>query len=209
MHPATWASRAAQGASQEDWQTANPKLHKKAKQPGQQKLKQPDKIDHRIFLCLPASSSLRAIRPHGIRVTLTGKVPDGIIQVQGILTGYVITTTEQGKAFLLSEKAAGLAGDGYFETPTEYFQVVVPQIPKQLWSLDGWTDTIITDICNKAEQTTGTKPLMAKLSKHPVEKDSITAVIAFPKKLHYPLQLFGSSGLSRSTQPKQRLLQCT
>jgi hypothetical protein len=50
-----------------------------------------------------------------------GKVPDGITQVQGIPTGYVITTTEQGKAFLLSEKAAGLAGDGYFETPTEYF----------------------------------------------------------------------------------------
>jgi hypothetical protein len=90
MHPATWASRAAQGASQEDWQTANPKLHKKAKQPGQQKLKQPDKIDHHIFLRLPASSSLQAIRLHGIRVTLTGKVLDGIIQVQGILMLWVL-----------------------------------------------------------------------------------------------------------------------
>ena len=129
--------------------------------------------------------------------------------MQVISTGYAITTTEQGKVFLLSEKAASLAVDGYFEIPTEYHQVIVPRIPKQLWSLDGWIDTTITDISMEAERITGIKPLMAKLSKHPVERDSITAVIAFPKKLQRPLQLFGLSGLSRPTRPKQRPLQCT
>ncbi|CBF84144.1 hypothetical protein AN2724.2 [Aspergillus nidulans FGSC A4] len=116
---------------------------------------------------------------------------------------------EHRKVFLLSEKAASLAGDGYFEIPTEYHQVIIPRIPKQLWSLDGWIDTTITDISNEAERITGIKPLMAKLSKHPVERDSITAVIAFPKRLQHPLQLFGLSGLSRPTRPKQRPLQCT
>ena len=107
------------------------------------------------------------------------------------------------------EKAASLAGDGYFEIPTEYHQVIVSRIPKQLWSLDRWIDTTITDISMEAERITSIKPLMAKLSKHPVERDSITAVIAFPKKLQHPLQLFGLSGLSRPTRPKQRPLQCT
>jgi hypothetical protein len=126
-----------------------------------------------------------------------------------ISTGYAITTTEQGKAFLLSEKAASLAGDRHFEIPTEYHQVIISRILKQLWSLDGWTDTIITDICMEAECITGIKLLTAKLSKYPVERDSITAVIAFLKKLQHPLQLFGLSGLSRPTCPKQRPLQCT
>jgi hypothetical protein len=45
---------------------------------------------------------------------------------------------------------------------------------------------------------------MAKLLKHPVERDSITAVIAFPKKLQYPLQLFGLSGLTRPTHPQAK-----
>jgi hypothetical protein len=207
--PTTWASLTAPRAGQGNWQTIAPEHRTQAKQPAQRKLKQPNKTDHRIFLRLPASSSLRAIGPHGIRVTLAGKVPDGIAQVQVISTGYAITTTEQGKVFLLSEKAASLAGDGYFEIPTEYHQVIVPRIPKQLWSLDGWIDTTITDISNEAERTTGIKPLMAKLSKHPVERDSITAVIAFPKRLQHPLQLFGLSGLSRPTRPKQRPLQCT
>jgi hypothetical protein len=147
------------------------------------KLKQSNKTDYCIFLRLPASSSLQAIGPHGIWVTLAGKVLDRIIQVQVISTRYAITTTEQGKAFLLSEKAASLAGDGHFGIPTEYYQVIISQIPKQLWSLDGWTDTTIADISMEAEHITGIKPLMTKLSKHPVERDSITAVIAFPKKL--------------------------
>ncbi|CBF78884.1 predicted protein [Aspergillus nidulans FGSC A4] len=134
--PTTWASLTAPRASQGNWQTIAPEHCMQAKQPAQQKLKQPNKTDHCIFLCLPASSSLWAIRPHGIQVTLAGKVPDRIAQVQVISTGYVITTTEQGKVFLLSEKAASLAGDGYFEILTEYHQVIVPWIPKQLWSLD-------------------------------------------------------------------------
>jgi hypothetical protein len=180
-----------------------------AKQTAQQKLKQSNKTDYCIFLHLLPSSSLQAIGPHGIRVTLAGKVPDGITQVQVILTGYAITTTEQGKAFLLSEKAASLAGDGHFEILTEYYQVIVSWIPKQLWSLGGWTDITITDICMEAECITGIKLLTAKLSKHPGERDSITAVIAFPKKLQHPLQLFGLSGLLRPTRPKQRPLQCT
>jgi hypothetical protein len=126
-----------------------------------------------------------------------------------ILTGYAITTTEQGKVFLLLEKAASLAGVGHFKILTKYYQVIVSRIPKQLWSLDGWIDTIITDICIEAECITGIKLLTAKLLKYLVERDSITAVIAFPKKLQYPLQLFGLSGLSRPTRPKQRPLQCT
>ena len=130
-----------------------------------------------------------------------------ITQVQVTSTGYVITTTEQGKAFLLSEKAASLAGDGYFEILTEYYQVIISWIPKQLWSLDRWIDIIITDISIEAECITGIKLLMTKLSKYPVERDSITAVIAFPKKLQHPLQLFGLSGLLRPTRPKQRPLQ--
>ncbi|CBF79095.1 hypothetical protein AN7095.2 [Aspergillus nidulans FGSC A4] len=207
--PTTWASLTAPRTGQGNWQTIAPEHHMQAKQTAQRRLKQSNKTDHRIFLRLPASSSLRAIGPHGIRVTLAGKVPVGITQVQVISTGYAITTTEQGKAFLLSEKAASLAGDGYFEIPTEYHQVIVSRIPKQLWSLDGWIDTTIADISMEAERITGIKPLMAKLSKHPVERDSITAVIAFPKKLQHPLQLFGLSGLSRPTRPKQRPLQCT
>ncbi|CBF83687.1 predicted protein [Aspergillus nidulans FGSC A4] len=43
-------------------------------------LKQSNKTDYYIFLCLPASSSLQAIRPHGIQVTLAGKVLDMITQ---------------------------------------------------------------------------------------------------------------------------------
>jgi hypothetical protein len=82
------------------------------------------------------------------------------MQVQVILTGYAITTTEQGKAFLLSEKAAGLAGDGHFKIPREYHQVIVSRIPKQLWTLDGWKDTIIADIYIEAERITGIKPLI-------------------------------------------------
>ena len=61
----------------------------------------------------------------------------------------------------------------------------------------------------EAEHITGIKPLMTKLSKYLVERDSITAVIAFPKKLQHPLQLVGLSGLLRPTRPKQRPLQCT
>ena len=123
--PTTWASLTAPRAGQGNWQTIAPEHPIQAKQTAQQKLKQSNKTDYYIFLCLPASSSLRAIRPHGIRVTLAGKVLDGITQVQVILTGYAITTTEQGKAFLLSEKAASLAGDRYFETTTEYHQVII------------------------------------------------------------------------------------
>jgi hypothetical protein len=54
----------------------------------------------------------------------------------------------------------------------------------------------------EVECITGIKPLMAKLLKYLVERDFITAVIAFPKKLQYPLQLFSLSGLSRPTCPK-------
>ena len=134
--PTTWAFLTAPRAGQGNWQTITPEYPMQAKQTAQQKLKQSNKTDYYIFLCLPASSSLRAIRPHGIQVTLAGKVPDRITQVQVILTRHAITITEQGKAFLLSEKATSLAGDGYFEIPTEYHQVIVSQIPKQLWSLD-------------------------------------------------------------------------
>ncbi|EAA59752.1 hypothetical protein AN3544.2 [Aspergillus nidulans FGSC A4] len=136
--PTTWASLTAPRAGQGNWQTIAPEHRTQAKQPAQRKLKQPNKTDHRIFLCLPASSSLRAIRPHGIRVTLAGKVPDRIAQVQARSSYY-------------QRRLLALAGDGYFEIPTEYHQVIVPRIPKQLWSLDGWIDTTITDISNKAE----------------------------------------------------------
>ncbi|CBF84165.1 hypothetical protein AN2712.2 [Aspergillus nidulans FGSC A4] len=151
-----------------------------AKQTAQRRLKQSNKTDHRIFLRLPASSSLRAIGPHGIRVTLAGKVPDGITQ---------------GKAFLLSEKAASLAGDGYFEIPTEYHQVIVSRIPKQLWSLDGWIDTTITDISMEAERITGIKPLMAKLSKHPPFQKSYNTPCNSLACLAYQGPLAPSKGL--------------
>jgi hypothetical protein len=61
----------------------------------------------------------------------------------------------------------------------------------------------------ETEHITGIKPLMTKLLKYLVERDSITAVIAFLKKLQLPLQLFSLSGLLRPTCPKQRPLQCT
>ena len=83
--------------------------------------------------------------------------------MQVILTRYAITIIEQGKAFLLSEKAASLAGDRYFEIPIEYYQVIISWIPKQLWSLDSWIDIVITDISIEAEYITGIKLLMAKL----------------------------------------------
>lgn len=214
----SWASVATPEADQGNWQTVAPKQRTRApQQAAQQPAKQPayqrpqlkGRTETRIFLRLPSTSTLRAIGPHGIRVTLEGKVPGGITRVQTVATGYAISASEEGKTFLLSPQASELAGDGRFEAATEYYQVIIPRIPRQLWSLDGWVNTTVDDISIEAERTTGIKPLMAKLSKYPVEEGSITAVIAFPRKLQHALQLFGSSGLSRPTRPKQRPLQCT
>lgn len=210
----TWASVAAPKASQGNWQSITQEncvqaSQQRAQKPAQQQPQQESKADFRIFLRLPASSSLRAIGPHGIRVTLAEKIPGGITRVQAVATGYAISATEEGRAFLLSPQASGLAGDGNFEAATGFYHLVVPRIPQQLWTLEGWAPTTINDISTEAERMTGMKPLMTKLSKHPVEEGSITAVIAFPKKPRRALQLFGSSGLSRPTRPKQRPIQCT
>ena len=62
--------------------------------------------------------------------------------------------------------------------------------------------TTVNDISAEAERVAGQKPLATKLSNHQIEADSITAVIAFPKKPRHALQLFGASGLSRPTRPK-------
>ncbi|KAJ5742335.1 hypothetical protein N7533_011744 [Penicillium manginii] len=69
--------------------------------------------------------------------------------------------------------------------------------------------TTVSDISAEAERVTGQKPLTTKLSNHHIEADSVTAVIAFPGKLRYALQLIGASGLSMLTRPKQWPLQCT
>ncbi|KAJ5385666.1 hypothetical protein N7509_008207 [Penicillium cosmopolitanum] len=138
------------------------------------------------------------------------KVPGEITRVQTVPTGYAISATDEGTAFLLSTQAKELAGDGYFEAATEYHQVVVSRIPQRIWNPDsGWMPTTISDISAEAERVTGQKPLTTRLSNHQIEADSVTAVIAFPKKPRYALQLFGASGLSRPTRPKQRPLQCT
>nr|ABC24963.1 gag-like protein [Monascus pilosus] len=197
----SWSSVVAPGPDQKGWQATRPKP---AKQPQQAR-----RMDNRIFLRLPEPSNLREIGPHGIRIALTGRVPRGISCVQIIPTGYAITTTDEGKAFLLSAQAKELAADGHFEMPIEYHQFVVPQIPQRLWSLEGWTETTLEDISTEAEHITGIKPCHIKLSNHPTEVGSITAVIAFPKKPKFAIQLFGISGLSRPICPKQRPLQCS
>jgi hypothetical protein len=93
----------------------------------------------------------------------------------------------EGRAFLLFTQASELAGDGYFEAAIEYHQVIIPRIPRQLWSLNGWTDTTIKDISIEMEWVIGIKSLMTKLSRHSVEEGSITVVIVFLKKLYYVL----------------------
>ncbi|KAJ6020350.1 hypothetical protein N7499_003621 [Penicillium canescens] len=191
---------------QEAWQTTAPNQRDRTRQ----RQRQTKESDSRIFLRLPSSSSLRDIGPHGVRVTLACKVPGEITRVQTVPTGYAISATNEGTTFLLSSQAKQLAGDGYFEAATEYHQVVVSRIPQRIWTPDnGWMPTTVSDISVEAERITGQKPLTTKLSNHRIEADSVTAVIAFPKKLRYALQLFGASGLSRPTRPKQRPLQCT
>lgn len=203
----SWASVATPAPGQGAWQTMAPKQRDQTRQHRQRQTKE---TDSRIFFRLPTSSSLRDIGPHGIRVTLADKVPGEITRVQTVPTGYAITATEESKAFLFSSQAKELAGDGYFEATTEYHQVVVSRIPQRIWTPDsGWLPTTVNDISTEAERVTGQKPLTTKLSKHQVETDSVTAVIAFPRKLRYALQLFGASGLSRPTRPKPRPLQCT
>ncbi|KAJ5987644.1 hypothetical protein N7522_011892 [Penicillium canescens] len=202
----SWASIATPVPGQEAWQTTAPNQ----RDPTRQRQRQTKESDSRIFLRLPSSSSLRGIGPHGVRVTLACKVPGEITRVQTVPTGYALSATEEGTTFLLSAQAKQLAGDGYFEAATEYHQVVVSRIPQRIWTPDnGWMPTTVSDISVEAERITGQKPLTTKLSNHQIEADSVTAVIAFPKKLRYALQLFGASGLSRPTRPKQRPLQCT
>lgn len=202
----SWASVAAPAHGQEAWQTVIPKQRRQA----QQRPRQPKEADSRIFLRLPNPSSLRDIGPHGIRITLAGKVPGEVTRVQTVPTGYAISATEEGRSFLLSSQAKELAGDGHFEAAAEYHQIVVPRIPQRIWTLNsGWMPTTVDDINAEAERVAGIKPLASKLSNHQGEADSITAVIAFPKKPRFALQLFGASGLSRPTRPKQRPLQCT
>jgi hypothetical protein len=199
----SWASLAASEASQDNWQNIAHKHHVQAKQqPAKQKPQQPRKTDPHIFLWLLTPSSLRAIGLYGIHVTLSKRIPGGIKRVQAVSTGFAISVIEEGRVFLLSTQASELAGDGYFEAATEYHQVIIPQIPRQLWTVNGWTDTTIKDISIEAEWVTSIKPLITKLSKHPIKEGSITVVIAFPKKLHHASQLFSFSSLSRSTYSK-------
>jgi hypothetical protein len=203
----SWASVAAPAYGKEAWQTVAPKQRGQTQQ---QRPRQTKEADSRIFLRLPNTSSLRDIGPHGIRATLADKVPGEVTRVQAVPTGYAISLTEEGRAFLLSPRAKELAGDGYFEATTEYHQIVVSRIPLRIWTPNsGWTSTTIDDINAEAERVASIKPLAVKLSNHQTETGSITAVIAFPKKPRHALQLFGSSGLSRPTRPKQRPLQCT
>jgi hypothetical protein len=119
----SWASLAALEANQDNWQTVAHNHHIKTKQqPIQQKpqQQQPRKTDPRIFLWLSTSFSLRAIGLHGIRVTLSERIPGGIKRIQAVSTGFAISITEEGRIFLLSIQASELARDGYFEAATEY-----------------------------------------------------------------------------------------
>jgi hypothetical protein len=175
----SWASIATPAPGQEAWQTTAPKQRDRTRQ---QRQRQTKEADSRIFLRLPSPSNLRDIGPHGVRVTLAGKVPGEIARVQTVPTGYAISATEEGTTFLLSSQAKELAGDGYFEAATEYHQVVVSRIPQRIWTPDsGWMPTTVSDISAEAERVTGQKPLTTRLSNHQIEADSVTAVIARPR----------------------------
>lgn len=71
----------------------------------------------------------------------------------------------EGKAFLLSPEARELEADGHFDDAMEYHQVLVPRIPRQIWSSDGrWSPTTIDEISAKTERVARMKPLDTKLS---------------------------------------------